>query len=200
MKAISGFLKANKEYILIDIFKSEPTPCDNCGTIITNLYEIHDNENKKYYVGSECINTVQRYCPSIYFSLIEKEKEYRRKMKYINLVRAGEEVLKIENGKYYIGWKSFDFNKAELDFINTPIKKAKKRTPRLDIKKTYILDSFGNYVKNEDGYNVFQTKKHTADLKKYLRRISAVGIYKEIYEIYKPKSFDTYKLISDFKV
>jgi|GEM_PF-5114848 len=88
MKAIYGKLPVDRKYKLIETIYSEYYGglwnCENCGRAIKNIAVIKDEFGNEFKVGLECLETFINLEPN---SVLQAEKELRRKKKFYNYIK-----------------------------------------------------------------------------------------------------------------
>ena len=77
MKAINGKLDQSKKYKLAEVIIGD-YKCDNCNNPIKNIAVVIDNNNKKYYIGLDCMASLTSIAPS---EIQEAKNKINRKIK-----------------------------------------------------------------------------------------------------------------------
>jgi hypothetical protein len=130
--AIVRCLDVTKDYKIINVFysKDNPTICDNCGRIITNIVVLEDNEKNIYNVGTECVKTINYFMNMLQGirELKQAEKRLKDISKFHNWIKKSCKSHSIDDDIYSL-----------YDDKNNCIYK---------VNKQYLIDSnLLNYIK-----------------------------------------------------
>ena len=137
-------LPLNNKYDFIEITDSGEgnfNTCDNCGNIIRYIAHIKDSNNKHYFVGTECVKTLQEANISNEFSMLEQIRAFKKVASANNLL-SNNDSLKIFHSESFAVLVGYNKNKK-------PVKMAIER--QYDpFKECYysFVDSFLNQIKN----------------------------------------------------
>ena len=90
MKTIKN-LDITKDYKIVGTrySKDDPTTCDNCGKVITNIVVLEDSNGELYNVGTECTKTIHYFTNTFEGSrsLKQAEKVLKDTSKFHNFVK-----------------------------------------------------------------------------------------------------------------
>ncbi len=90
MKTVKN-LDITKDYKIVGTrySKDEPTTCDNCNKIITNIVILEDSNGKLYNVGTECTKTIHYFTNTFEGNraLKQAEKILKDTSKFHNFVK-----------------------------------------------------------------------------------------------------------------
>ena len=75
--------------------------CDNCGTLIRYICHIKDISNKNYFVGTECVKTLQKAEITNEYSMNEQIRAFKKLAEMQNLIKTNN-ALKVWRSKSYI--------------------------------------------------------------------------------------------------
>ena len=103
-------LPANENYKLVasgSFAEGEGWFCENCGRFIRHWNEVENTKNKKFMVGSECINTVLKYNVSKDWDalqlLSEANRLKSRRSKLLKILKSGGRIQTTGENKDYHG-------------------------------------------------------------------------------------------------
>jgi hypothetical protein len=93
MKKNVGTLPMNAEYKCIgitDMGEDNYSTCNNCGRPIRYVCELINQENKRYFVGTECVKTLTKANISNEYSMYEQIKAFKKIAEARNLIEKSD--------------------------------------------------------------------------------------------------------------
>lgn len=88
-------LPHNDKYTFIEITDNGEgnfTTCDNCGAIIRYVAHIKNCQNKSFYVGTECVVTLQGANITNEFSMLEQIRAFKKLAAINNLIQNNDNL------------------------------------------------------------------------------------------------------------
>jgi len=98
MKKNIGRLPMNNEYTFIsvtDMGEENFSNCVNCGRLIRYVVELKDQQNKKYFVGTECAKTLANAKICNEYSMNEQINAFKKIATARNLIKKSNGTLKL---------------------------------------------------------------------------------------------------------